>query len=80
MCRDGQSRAAGACARTASPAPPAQSPGWPILECSAVLHIALKKRRVTRQLDSRILTVTATGRREIPARLGVTLDERIPAA
>jgi DNA-binding transcriptional ArsR family regulator len=47
---------------------------------AAVLHIALKKRWVTQQLDSRILTVTATGRREMHARFGLTLDERIPAA
>jgi DNA-binding transcriptional ArsR family regulator len=47
---------------------------------AAVLHVALKKRWVTQQLDSRILTVTATGRREMHARFGLTLDERIPAA
>jgi hypothetical protein len=47
---------------------------------AAVLHVALKKRWVTQQLDSRILTVTATGRREMQARFGLTLDERIPAA
>ena len=47
---------------------------------AAVLHVALKKRWVTPQLDSRILTVTATGRREMHARFGLTLDERIPAA
>jgi DNA-binding transcriptional ArsR family regulator len=47
---------------------------------AAILHIALKKRWVTQQLDSRILTVTATGRREMHARFGLTLDERIPAA
>lgn len=47
---------------------------------AAILHVALKKRWVTQQLDSRILTITATGRREIRARFGLTLDERIPAA
>ena len=47
---------------------------------AAVLHVALKKHWVTQQLDSRILTVTATGRREMHARFGLTLDERIPAA
>jgi DNA-binding transcriptional ArsR family regulator len=47
---------------------------------AAVLHIALKKRWVTQQLDSRILTVTNTGHREMHARFGLALDERIPAA
>lgn len=47
---------------------------------AAILHVALKKRWVTQQLDSRILTVTATGRREIRVRFGLTLAERIPAA
>lgn len=47
---------------------------------AAILHVALKKRWVTQQLDSRILTITATGRREIRARFGLTLAERIPAA
>ena len=46
---------------------------------AAILHLALKKRWVTQQLDSRILTVTSTGRREIEARFGLTLNERIPA-
>ena len=46
---------------------------------AAILQVALKKRWVTQQLDSRILTVTATGRREMHARFGLTLDERIPA-
>jgi hypothetical protein len=47
---------------------------------AAILHVALKKRWLTQQLDSRILTVTATGRREMHACFGLTLDERIPAA
>ncbi len=47
---------------------------------AALLQVALKKRRFTQQLDSRILSVTATGRREIEARFDLTLDERIPAA
>jgi DNA-binding transcriptional ArsR family regulator len=47
---------------------------------AAILHVALKKRWLTQQLDSRILTVTATGRSEMHARFGLTLDERIPAA
>lgn len=47
---------------------------------AAVLHVALKKRWVTQQFDGRILTVTATGRREMQARFGLTLDERISAA
>jgi hypothetical protein len=40
----------------------------------------LKKRWVTQQLDSRILTLTSTGRREMYARFGLTLDEPIRAA
>jgi DNA-binding transcriptional ArsR family regulator len=47
---------------------------------AAVLHVALKKRWVTQQLDSRILILTSSGRREMHARFGLTLDERIPAA
>jgi hypothetical protein len=47
---------------------------------AAILHVALKKRWVTQQLDSRILTLTAAGRREMQARFGLMLDERIPAA
>jgi hypothetical protein len=47
---------------------------------AAVLHLALKKRWVAQQLDSRILTVTSTGRREMQARFGLTLNERISAA
>ena len=46
---------------------------------AAVLEFALRKRWVARQLDSRILTITAVGRRELHARFGLTLDERIPA-
>ena len=41
---------------------------------AAILHVALKKRWLTQQLDSRILTVTATGRREMHAHFGLTLD------
>jgi DNA-binding transcriptional ArsR family regulator len=40
---------------------------------AAILHLALKKRWVTQQLDSRILTVTGTGRREMQVHLGLTL-------
>lgn len=47
---------------------------------AAILHVALKKRWVTQQLDSRILTLTATGRREMQLRFGLTLDARVPAA
>jgi DNA-binding transcriptional ArsR family regulator len=47
---------------------------------AAVLGLSLKKRWVTRQLDSRILTVTAIGRREMHARFGLTLDQCVRAA
>ena len=47
---------------------------------AAVLDLALRKRWVTRQLDTRILTVTAEGHREMHGRLGLKLDERIAAA
>jgi DNA-binding transcriptional ArsR family regulator len=47
---------------------------------AAVLDLALRKRWVTRQLDTRILTVTAEGRREMHGRLGLELDERVAAA
>ncbi len=47
---------------------------------AAVLDLALRKRWVTRQIDTRILTVTADGRREMHARLGLKLDERVAAA
>src|ERR1700761_8637403 len=47
---------------------------------AALLHLALKKRWVTQQLDSRILTLTGTGRREMHARFGLALDEPIRAA
>jgi hypothetical protein len=47
---------------------------------AALLHLGLKKRWVTQQLDSRILTLTATGRREMYTRFGLTLDEPIRAA
>ena len=38
---------------------------------AAFLTLALKKRWVARDLDSRVLTVTAAGRRELLARFGV---------
>jgi DNA-binding transcriptional ArsR family regulator len=47
---------------------------------AALLHLALKKRWVTQQLDSRILTLTGNGRREMYTRFGLTLDEPIRAA
>ena len=47
---------------------------------AAILHLALKRHWVTQHLDSRILTVTNTGRREMHTRFGLTLDERSPAA
>ena len=47
---------------------------------AALLHLALKKRWVTQQLDSRILTLTGNGRRELYARFGLTLDHPIRAA
>jgi hypothetical protein len=43
---------------------------------AALLHLALKKRWVTQQLDSRILTVTSTGRHEMHARFGLIYDEK----
>jgi hypothetical protein len=47
---------------------------------AAILHLALKKRWITQQLDSRILTLTSTGRREMHARFGLTLEQPIRAA
>jgi DNA-binding transcriptional ArsR family regulator len=38
---------------------------------AAVLHLALKRRWVAQDLDSRILRVTATGTRELRSRFGV---------
>jgi DNA-binding transcriptional ArsR family regulator len=38
---------------------------------AALLELALRKKWVARDLDSRILSVTATGRRELLARFGV---------
>ena len=38
---------------------------------AAVLTLALRKRWVARDLDSRVLTVTVAGRRELLARFGV---------
>jgi DNA-binding transcriptional ArsR family regulator len=47
---------------------------------AALLHLALKKRWVTQQLDGRILTLTGNGRREMYTRFGLTLDDPIRAA
>jgi len=41
---------------------------------AAVLEIALKKRRVVRDLDSRALTITSAGRRDMHMRFGVSMD------
>lgn len=41
---------------------------------AAVLNIALKKRWVSPDLDSRALTVTRTGRRDMMTRFGLSLD------
>jgi len=38
---------------------------------SALLHTALKRKWVTRELDSRAIQVTNAGRRELLARFGV---------
>jgi len=38
---------------------------------AAILRMALKKRWVTQDLDSRVLRVTSTGRREFLSRLGI---------
>jgi len=38
---------------------------------AALLELALRKKWVTRDLDSRILSVTAAGRRDLLARFGV---------
>ena len=43
---------------------------------AALLHLALKKRWVTQQLDSRILTLTSTGRHEMHERFGLMFDEK----
>jgi DNA-binding transcriptional ArsR family regulator len=40
---------------------------------AAVLQIALKRRWVTRELDSRALEITSQGRRELRSRLGIRL-------
>jgi len=40
---------------------------------AALLELALRKRWVARDLDSRVLTVTAAGRRDLRARFGVPL-------
>jgi DNA-binding transcriptional ArsR family regulator len=41
---------------------------------AALLNVALRQRWVNRDLDSRALTVTRTGRRDILSRFGLTLD------
>lgn len=41
---------------------------------AAVLEIALKKRWVVRDLDSRALTITSAGRRDMHMRFGVSMD------
>jgi DNA-binding transcriptional ArsR family regulator len=38
---------------------------------AAVLHVALKKQWVSQDLDSRALTITSAGRRELQARFGL---------
>jgi DNA-binding transcriptional ArsR family regulator len=38
---------------------------------AAVLHVALKRQWVSRDLDSRALTITSVGRREMQARFGL---------
>jgi DNA-binding transcriptional ArsR family regulator len=43
---------------------------------AALLHLALKRRWVIRDLDSRVLTLTSTGRRDLRARVGLDLPER----
>ena len=40
---------------------------------AAILGVALKRKWVTRELDSRVLTITRVGEREMNARLGVQL-------
>jgi len=42
---------------------------------AAVLDAALRRRWVAREPDSRVLSVTASGRRELARRFGVRLDE-----
>jgi hypothetical protein len=40
---------------------------------AALLAVALKKRWVVRDLDSRVLNITHTGRRDMHARFGLQL-------
>jgi len=40
---------------------------------AALLNVALKRRWVAQELDSRALTITRTGRRELSSRFGVSL-------
>ena len=42
---------------------------------AALLTVALKRRWVSPDLDSRLLTVTPTGRRELRSRFGITLED-----
>jgi DNA-binding transcriptional ArsR family regulator len=42
---------------------------------AAVLELALKKRWVARHLDTRALTITSAGRREMHLRFGLSIDE-----
>lgn len=45
---------------------------------AAVLRLALKRKWVAQDLDSRILRVTARGRRELSAALGVVVSDSAP--
>jgi hypothetical protein len=42
---------------------------------AAVLHVAVKRKWVIRELDSRALTVTSVGRREMLSKFGLQLAE-----
>jgi DNA-binding transcriptional ArsR family regulator len=46
---------------------------------SALLELALRKKWVTQELDTRALRVTTFGRRELRARFGLVLNETRPA-
>jgi hypothetical protein len=46
---------------------------------AALLGVALKKRWVSRDLDSRALSVTRFGEREMRARFGLTIPKREPS-
>jgi DNA-binding transcriptional ArsR family regulator len=43
---------------------------------AAMLDVALRRRWVTRDLDSRVLTITRTGRRDLRVRFGLTEQDR----